>query len=60
VEHYQRRRIGIADDYKMQSYAINIEELADRGIAPARDELARDVANTSAPSSKRNKSSVLI
>ena len=43
MEHYQRRRIGIADDYKMQSYAINIEELADRGIAPARDELERDV-----------------
>jgi hypothetical protein len=27
----------------MQSYAINIEELADRRIAPARDELKRDV-----------------
>jgi hypothetical protein len=43
VEHYQRRRIGIADDYEMQSYAIDIEELADRRIAPARDELKRDV-----------------
>jgi hypothetical protein len=43
VEHDQRRRIGIADDCEMQSYAIDVEELADRRIAPARNELERDV-----------------
>jgi hypothetical protein len=43
VEHDQRRRSEIADDYEMQSNVIDIEELADRRIAPARDELERDV-----------------
>jgi hypothetical protein len=43
VEHDQRRRIGIASHYEMQSHAIDVEELADRRIAPARDELERDV-----------------
>jgi hypothetical protein len=43
VKHDQRRRIGIASHYKMQSHAIDVEELADRRIAPARDKLDGDV-----------------
>jgi hypothetical protein len=39
----QRRRIGIASHYKMQSHTIDVEELADRRIAPARNKLDGDV-----------------
>jgi hypothetical protein len=60
VEHYQRRRAGIADDYKMQSYAIDIEELADRGLRQRAINSSATFASTSVPSSKRMKSSVLM
>jgi hypothetical protein len=60
VEHDQGRRIGIADDYEMQSYAIDIKELADRRIAPARDELERDVREYQRAEQQENKSSVLM
>ena len=43
MKHHQRRRVGIASYNVMQSHAIDVEELADRGIAPTAEKLQRDV-----------------
>lgn len=43
VEHHQRGRVCLAAIDVMQTHALDLEELANRRVAPARDELQRDV-----------------